>query len=791
MRTSIFSAFLCFCLHGSADVTIVEAGKPRATIVAGEKPTPTERFAAEELQWHIEKMTGAKLDIAEKRSDGLLPIYIGRSASSVKLDAGELTPEHYRIVVRTDWIAIAGRDTSSSERVDDPLSIEVVQPGTLFGVYHLLDQVLGVRWLWPGEQGASVPQRRTLTIPAMNVTDGPKLVQRQLRHQRSRRRRQRTFGKTEGIGMADDAIANRLDKEERIWLRRHRMGRRARFAFGHAFTRWWGKYGKTHPEYFATLPNREQPFPNAERPKLCVSNSAVTDQIIADWKAGGATSHLAACPNDSRAYCTCANCRRWDLPVQTTPDDVDQSVLTYRYVKFWNVLAKQVAAINPEALVCGYAYSNYRSPPEGVKLEPNMILGYVGSMGEETEEEWTKWAAAGARLYFRPNWFHSGHNAFYMPLKEAGRFLRYAHQNSMLGTDFDSLLGHYSTQGPYYYLVARLHARPDLSVESIIQEYCDGFGPASELIREYIAYWEEHTIRYREAIRANSEKYRGGSRSALRLMPELFDDRTLGKAEKLLKEAARKIKEERQNLIHRIQFLQKGIEHVRLTRDAVRYGQDVGSVRGIRENALRAVNGAKALRSFRKSIENTFVDWTEYSDYKEITLGDYTGLRLASVMGARQPIHVMPGAWRFRFDPKKVGENEKWFGQNYSPRREKWDKAVIYRWWERNSVGEKWKEKHGKDYDGIGWYRTSFTPPKLPEDKRIKLLFGAVDEACKVWLNGKLAGEHPYINPDDWKTPFEFDVTDFLVQGENHITVRVEDNAGMGGIWKLVWLLAE
>ena len=155
------------------------------------------------------------------------------------------------------------------------------------------------------------------------------------------------------------------------------------------------------------------------------------------------------------------------------------------------------------------------------------------------------------------------------------------------------------------------------------------------------------------------------------------------------------------------------------------------------------------------------------------------------------PIALLPPAWYFQFDPKDEGEKAGWFSLGFNAWRKQWPRALVYRWWERNGVGIDWKKKHGEDYDGVAWYRARFTPPELPAGKRIKLLFGAVDEACKVWLNGKFVGEHPYVNPDDWKTPFEFDVTEFLVEGTNHIAVRVVDNAGMGGIWKLVWLLAE
>ena len=117
----------------AADVTIVRDAEPRAAIVVGARPTPVERLAAEELAWHIERMSGAKLPIGRAAPEGAVPIYIGRAATAVGVDPKGLTLEHYRLETGADWLAIAGRDGSRSERVDDPLEISTVQPGTLFG----------------------------------------------------------------------------------------------------------------------------------------------------------------------------------------------------------------------------------------------------------------------------------------------------------------------------------------------------------------------------------------------------------------------------------------------------------------------------------------------------------------------------------------------------------------------------------------------------------------------------------------------------------------------------------
>ena len=62
-----------------------------------------------------------------------------------------------------------------------------------------------------------------------------------------------------------------------------------------------------------------------------------------------------------------------------------------------------------------------------------------------------------------------------------------------------------------------------------------------------------------------------------------------------------------------------------------------------------------------------------------------------------------------------------------------------------------------------------------------------------LYVNGKLAGRHLYVNTDDWKTPFEIPLNEHIDWKAEHqvITVPVEDKAGLGGIWRPVWLVSK
>lgn len=72
-------------------------------------------------------------------------------------------------------------------------------------------------------------------------------------------------------------------------------------------------------------------------------------------------------------------------------------------------------------------------------------------------------------------------------------------------------------------------------------------------------------------------------------------------------------------------------------------------------------------------------------------------------------------------------------------------------------------------YEGTVWFEKDFNYKKSSQTKGI-LHFGAVNYDAKVYVNGKLAGSHV-----GGYTPFNFDVTDLLVDGNNFVVVKVDN----------------
>lgn len=79
-------------------------------------------------------------------------------------------------------------------------------------------------------------------------------------------------------------------------------------------------------------------------------------------------------------------------------------------------------------------------------------------------------------------------------------------------------------------------------------------------------------------------------------------------------------------------------------------------------------------------------------------------------------------------------------------------------------------------YEGTLWYRNVITVKK-ESGKRYFLYFGAVNYESEVALNGNILGVH-----EGGFTPFNYEVTDLLCDGENSIVVRVDNTRSASGV---------
>jgi hypothetical protein len=586
---------------------IVENGAARAVIVVASSTSSTSstpQFAAQELQRHIEKATNVKLAIVSEQgvAASTLPhrIYtgMGEAAKKAGLRADDLPANGFRSKTTNDAIYFAGKDDRG--RPDDPafgsgrwpdfksgeLPLDdTVSMGTLFAVYDWLENQLSARWLWPDETGLVVRKTATLFSGAAHEKAGlPTLLFAQARL-------------NTWAGMDPKRLPQYV-YDTSLWMRRQRLARGQAIpgaGHGHAFGTYWKRFGATHPEYFAMLPNgKREPF-NPKRPNLvqmCVSNAGFRRQVIADWlekrKKDPSLHTISASENDRTAMdppCQCEFCHAWDpknpqpplVPenpwlsgnAQARNKDWKQISVSDRYAKFWLAVQKEAQQYDPDVVVFSHAYTDYSDPPVETKLNKNIVVGivpaYAYPMSPQEEAEfqkvWDGWEATGATLYLRPNNFLTGYDLPQMYPTQFGYDFKHALQNGMIGTDFDSLVGMWGIQGINLYMMGRLTAHPEMSVDEVLNEYYSAFGAASGDIQKYFEFWEKVTAQITTEFRKNA----GGGWSPLsREGDVIYTPETFTRGKELLQKAKLSVGADSE-VLARIDYLSMWLEHANLT----------------------------------------------------------------------------------------------------------------------------------------------------------------------------------------------------------------------------------
>jgi beta-galactosidase/beta-glucuronidase len=146
------------------------------------------------------------------------------------------------------------------------------------------------------------------------------------------------------------------------------------------------------------------------------------------------------------------------------------------------------------------------------------------------------------------------------------------------------------------------------------------------------------------------------------------------------------------------------------------------------------------------------------------------------------------GLWDYTIQPKEQTQPTKWEGKILVPYPV--ESAL-------SGVGRFVRPEHKL------WYRRTFITPKMGDNQRLRLNFGAVDWHSVVYVNGKCVGANKggYL-------PFSFDITDHLEEKTNELIVEVYDPTNVGiqphgkqtlnpsgifytpttGIWQTAWL---
>ena len=769
------TAFLCalilagFSLPGAE---LVRDSILQAEIIIPEKNNPVERYAAEELVYHLKKITGLEFPVRTRPTQGKNQIRIGRAArTAVK----SRKPNSGMVKIGHDYIELSGWDDPNG----DPLKFGT-SAGTLFAVYDFLNRELGVRWLWPGEDGIALKKRTALKFAPSERHTGIPMRFVQWRQSAVHR-----------MNWADPGNADRFFRSTTVWLRRHRFGMSCNLNYGHAFTKYWEKYGKSKPGIFNLLPDGQRhadPFYFNGRTSLismCVSNPELHRIVLSENRRNGIVNLNE---NDTAGKCVCAQCLKWD----GNPDGsrIGKAAAAFRngvpvwYKQLGSVsdrYAMFIAAVRKltekDVIIAGI-YANYTDPPsKNIRLDPNVILRYCPPLMypwtrekiERAKRVWLGWSETGASMMFRPNFTLDGHN---FPLDYHREFVEifdYARQHGLAAVDLDSLTGAFGANAlTLYTIAAKCGEGFGKSCSEIENEFFSAFGAAEKNVRQYFQLAARNAAEGSKVIdKSNTIEGSAIFASFFMVAAKVFTPDRMREMEMLLDQAEKTVKNDPVSS-RRVQFLKAGFEDCKLTL-AVQHAYEKyrtdGEVKLLKKQLVK-------LKKHRMEHEQTDGLNIGYMHQMETRFWPWNLLSVGD-----DAVRLSP--WFVSLDVRNNDFNScRWLEYSTDTHLEK------------QPAGKEWKSSRRRFTSPV-WYRTEFTLSRQEAKNGISLKFGAVDGSGEYFINDRLIHRRPYPymgDPDSWKKDFSFNVpSSFLRTGKNILLVKLTKKAGLSGIWRAVY----
>jgi len=338
-------------------VTLVQDGRAMCTIVVP-RESRTLVAAAQDLQDHLRKMSGAEVPIIHDANQASgVGIYIDTmpfevNVSGRSIDRTMTWPDGYVIEV-IEFDGNTGVFLSSA-----------VTAGVQNAVYGLLEDHWGCRWYTPGEIGAHIPKRRTVTL---EIPGGRQIVKPDFE------KRTPWYN--------DNAFKNFSRKEIadiQKWYRRNRHGE-PRGSAGHG----WGQMYKPPAlnridddgDGVSDLTPLVGGVRSAESTGngLCMSHPQSVE-IAAEWfidffKARPEFDHWSFSQGDNMQFCECDRCRRAAS---------NQGALMLRLS---NRVIQRVNEIHPDKCITILPYQATLEPPQEFVRGHDNLRPIIVSMG--------------------------------------------------------------------------------------------------------------------------------------------------------------------------------------------------------------------------------------------------------------------------------------------------------------------------------------------------------------------------------------------------------------------------
>ena len=452
-------------------IPLTADGRSQFAIVLPANASPSQAYAAEELQRFTEEMTGVELPILA--DDQPLPakaILLGVTRHTEAVlgsapDLGKLGDDGFRLVTKPPHLLIIGSPVR----------------GTLYGVYELLEKYGGCRWY--AKHHRFIPKRDSWTIPQVDETQTPAFAMRE------------PFW----WGMFDGDFAARCKVNGNRPALQEKHGGKIRFGAGlfvHTFYPLMppSEFFAEHPEYYSERNGKR----TTERAQLCLTNPdvvrIVTERVLARIRQDPSAKLFSVSQNDWAGWCECEKCREIDER-EGSPSGT--------MIHFVNQVAEAVEKEFPDVWIETLAYQYTRHPPKTLKPRHNVVPrlctiecdfsvpldNSTYAQNQKFVEDIEGWSAITDKLYV---WDYTTNFGHYLgPHPNFGCLqgnAQFFHDNHVVG-----LFEQGAYQAPHAefaelraWILAKLLWDPDQDVAPLYEDFFQGYyGPAAKPIRQY------------------------------------------------------------------------------------------------------------------------------------------------------------------------------------------------------------------------------------------------------------------------------------------------------------------
>jgi len=502
-------------------VTLVDGGQARAAIVAPAEPSAIEARVVEELVDYVRKMSGAELPVGTEAPEGLLPLYLGAAAKR------GLGPVAWERLGDDGFVLRSGAQGVYVAGAGDL--------GTLFGVYHLLEKHLGVRWFMPDELGEVVPRCHTVTLGTFDETEVPSF-------------------RVRWIESGDWALRQKMNVAVEVGDRP--VGVHWKWSFHTHFKLIPPEeYYDEHPEWFAQIGGkRRRPKPGRQSQQLCTSNPELIEEmarrVVKMFDDDPSLDVLALAPQDGGGFCQCERCVALDE--KRPPEEAWHATYSRRLAVFNNEVARRVARKHPDKLIKVGAYAMYLRVPldADYRPEPNLAVQVCHTYSCNSHPIASE-ACPGNTKYFRrelEHWAKITDHLFIYEYYNKGAWggLPY-HQVHLIREDMPYYHGlgaegfytqaagrRWSACGLNHYVAAKLAWDVDLDVDRLLDDfYAKFYAEAADPMRDYWGALERAFAAYEKCLSPF------GRRWTTLAAPEIFTPETIAALDDALARAER------------------------------------------------------------------------------------------------------------------------------------------------------------------------------------------------------------------------------------------------------------